>query len=292
MGLFPYRGETETIDNKIRSQVDGQFIRLTDGFTHYQQAGNQKDKTVILVHGFSVPYYVWDKTFDRLSEDGFHVIRYDLLGRGFSDKPDVDYGIDVFERQLLDLIRGLGLETPVNLIGLSFGGIIIASFAAHYPEIVDKLVFIDPAGYPMENMKSLNLFLKTGMADLVFRLVGNGKLFEKMVSLPFDQKDVREYIDRYKVQTKYKGFKRSLLKTMKNSLQTNYQPVFRKIGKMDKQVLLIWGTEDQTVPYHHHEYFLADIPSAEFLPVTGASHIPHHEKPELVNSHIEKFLRS
>jgi alpha-beta hydrolase superfamily lysophospholipase len=39
-------------------------------------------KVIILVHGFSVPYYIWDGTYDSLVKAGFHVIRYDEFGRG------------------------------------------------------------------------------------------------------------------------------------------------------------------------------------------------------------------
>src|ERR1044071_7303856 len=81
--------EIKAMDDEARKNVPGQFIKLSEGFTHYEMSGADTGKVVILVHGFSVPYYIWDATYDSLAQNGFHVIRYDEFGRGFSDRPDV-----------------------------------------------------------------------------------------------------------------------------------------------------------------------------------------------------------
>ena len=81
------------MNNEARKGIPGQFIKLTNGITHYQSGGPDTGKTIILVHGFSVPYYIWDTTYDSLVQNGLHVIRYDLFGRGYSDRPDVKYDL-------------------------------------------------------------------------------------------------------------------------------------------------------------------------------------------------------
>ena len=124
----------------------GSFVQLTDGVTHYELSNITKDHTVVLVHGFSVPYFIFDPTFHFLTRCGFRVLRYDLFGRGFSDRPDVNYNIDLFVEQLAELLDALRLTRPVTLIGLSMGGPISTTFTARYPERVNKLVLIDPAG--------------------------------------------------------------------------------------------------------------------------------------------------
>ena len=57
-------------------------------------------RTVVLVHGFSVPYYIWDSTTTALAAAGYRVVRYDEYGRGLSDRPNVDYTADLYDRQL------------------------------------------------------------------------------------------------------------------------------------------------------------------------------------------------
>src|SRR3972149_9257308 len=123
----------------------GSFIQLSDGVTHYELGGPQNGQPVVLVHGFSVPYFIFDPTFEALTKAGFRVLRYDLFGRGWSDRPRAKYNISLFVKQLKDLLDALQFQ-QVNLIGLSMGGPIAASFTARYPERVDKLALIDPAG--------------------------------------------------------------------------------------------------------------------------------------------------
>ena len=79
--------ESETLTDAVRSQVSGSFLRLADGVVHYELAGPPPTvldaRTVVLIHGFSVPYYIWDPTFEALAQAGFRVLRYDLYGRGY-----------------------------------------------------------------------------------------------------------------------------------------------------------------------------------------------------------------
>jgi hypothetical protein len=81
-----YNQETKTMNETARKNASGKFIQLTAGITHYEEDGADSSKVVILVHGFSVPYHIWDGTYDSLVQAGFHVIRYDEFGRGFSDR--------------------------------------------------------------------------------------------------------------------------------------------------------------------------------------------------------------
>ena len=57
--------------------LPGRFIRLPDGVMHYDIAGPNDAPVVVLVSGFSVPYAVWDSTFDVLARANFRVLRYD-----------------------------------------------------------------------------------------------------------------------------------------------------------------------------------------------------------------------
>src|SRR5262245_18214081 len=83
--------ERDAIDAAARRTAPGKFVRLTDGTTHYDVAGPDSGRPIVLVHGFSVPYYIWDSTAKALATAGHRVIRYDEYGRGFSDRPSVVY---------------------------------------------------------------------------------------------------------------------------------------------------------------------------------------------------------
>jgi pimeloyl-ACP methyl ester carboxylesterase len=55
-------------------------------------------------------------------------------------------------------------------------------------------------------------------------------------------------------------------------------------------VLLFWGRDDKTVPFAYSADICAAIPQIQFHAVDDCGHIPHYEKPEVVNPILLEFL--
>jgi pimeloyl-ACP methyl ester carboxylesterase len=202
--MHSFRSETRELDDEARRLTDGSYVQLSDGITHYELGNPSGDPTVVLVHGFSVPYYIYDPTFEFLSQNGCCVLRYDLFGRGFSDRPDVGYDIDLFVRQIKDLLDVLNIGGPICLVGLSMGGPITASFTARYPERVAKLILIDPAGAGTIFASQIARFVAApGIGERLLDLVGNGGIARSIVSDIFDKKLVEHFVELYMVQVQY-----------------------------------------------------------------------------------------
>jgi pimeloyl-ACP methyl ester carboxylesterase len=247
---------------------------------------------VVLVHGFSVPYFIFDPTFDFLTRSGFCTLRYDLFGRGFSDRPRVRYDIDLFVRQLLDLLDALRLMPPVNLVGLSMGGPITATFTSRHPGRVKSLTLIDPAGArPISLTPTLKAMKLPGIAEAIFGLVGGGSLLKSAAKDFFDPELVGHFVDKYKVQMQYKGFKRAILSSVRNNMLGSFIESYKAVGKMGKPVLLVWGRNDTTVPLVHSDDLRAAMPGAEFRVIENCGHIPHYEKPDEFNPVLLDFLK-
>lgn len=289
---FSFRDETKELNEETRKSASGAFIQLPNGVTHYELGGNESGEVVVLVHGFSVPYFIYDPTFEFLTQSGFRVLRYDLFGRGYSDRPRVDYNLDLFVNQLVDLLDSLRFTRPVNLIGISMGGPITAAFTVRDPERVNKLVLIDPAG-----TKSIALtpMLKAAkipfVAEAVLGLVGGEALVQSNAKDFFDPALVNHFSAQYRVQMQYKGFMRAILSTIRNGMLDSFIQVYEALGKLDKDVLLLWGRNDHTVPLEHSQALRAAISKVEFQIIENCGHIPHYEKPEVVNPILLDFLR-
>src|SRR4051794_19633635 len=119
---FTAERETLPLDDAARRNApNGEFVQLSGGMTHYQVGGPAGGRVVLLINGFSTPYNVWDPTFEGLANAGYRVLRYDLFGRGFSDRPIARYDADFFDRQALDLLNALHIG-QVDVGGLSMGG--------------------------------------------------------------------------------------------------------------------------------------------------------------------------
>lgn len=275
--------ETKIMNNEARKNVPGQFIKLTGGVTHYETGGPDTGKVVILVHGFSVPYYIWDVTFDSLVKNGFHVVRYDEFGRGYSDRPHVKYDPVLYRTQLQDLIISLKLKTPVSLAGLSIGGPVVTDFAVNNPSLVDKLILVDP---PYSSMK---LNKSEFVANYEWALNHEKQANDQLKDFKYPDQ-FPGWVDKYKVQMHYKGFRHALISTRKNYYGDIQVSNYKRLDGLQKKVLLIWGREDTSVPFHFSDSIRKAV-QVEFFPVDDAGHLPHLEKPGLVNQKIISFLR-
>jgi len=285
--------ETRQLNSQTRQYADGSFIQLPDGIVHYEFSNPDNEQSVVFVHGFSVPYFIFDPTFDFLTRSGFRALRYDLFGRGLSDRPRTRYNIDLFVNQLVDLLDALRITHPVNLIGLSMGGPITATFTARRPERVKSLTLIDPAGVkPVSLTPTLKAMRLPGVAEAVFSLVGSDVMIKMAAKDFIDPKLVDMFMDRYKVQMQFKGFKRAILSSIRNNMLDSFLEAYQATGKMDKPVLLFWGRKDMTVPFEYSHELRAAMPNVTFHVIEECGHIPHYEKPDEFNPILLKFLRN
>ena len=104
-----------------RVGAPGAFIQLRDGITHYEIAGSDTARTVVLLSGASVPFYIWDPTFGSLVANGYRVLRYNYYGRGFSDRPKLKYDLPTYDVQLTELLDSLGIRGRIDIAGVSMG---------------------------------------------------------------------------------------------------------------------------------------------------------------------------
>jgi len=289
---FIYRGEIKEIDDVARASISGSFIRLSNGCTHYELCGPASGEAVVLVHGFSVPYFIFDPTFSFLVDSGFRVLRYDLFGRGFSDRPRVKYNIGLFVNQLKELLDTLNIK-QTNLIGLSMGGAIASAFTVNFPERVHRLALMDSVGTrPAPFSWIYKAAMLPGISELILGMVNTDRMVQSMASGFFDPEHVKMFQDQCRVQIQYRGFKRALLSTLRNKTVDGIPEVYQNLGKLDMPVLLIWGRNDQTLPLEQSRDILSAVPRAEFHVIENCGHIPHYEKPDEVNPIIQQFLAS
>lgn len=282
--------ETRTLDEQTRANLPGQFVNLEDGVTHYELSGPADGPLVVLVHGFSVPYYVWDPTVAGLTSAGFQVLRYDLYGRGYSDRPETDYDLDLFVRQLSQLTEVVTLSKPFNLVGLSMGGPIVAAYTNRKPDHILTLTMIAPETLPV-----------TAKTIFPMNVPLLGEWVMKVYMVPFylpqsqgadayDPTLLPDWESRYRQQMDYIGFRRALLSTIRHLPQMNALNEFQQLSTSNIPVFLIWGEEDQSVTSEAIQQARLVLPQAEYLQLPLAGHLPQFEKADIVNQALIKFF--
>jgi pimeloyl-ACP methyl ester carboxylesterase len=287
-GFYAYANpERAALDATARAAAPGSFITLRDGQTHYEIAGPDTGRVAVLVHGFSVPAYIWDSTFNALAAAGYRVLRYDLFGRGWSDRPDASYDAAFYDAQLGQLMDSLRITGPVDLFGLSFGGAIAAHFAAAHPTRVRSLVLVDPLTAARE---------APGVVGAPFI----GAYFWQVAAVPrmadgqttdfLHPERFPGWADKYRPQTRYRGFGRSLRRSLLARGSVDFPTIYARIASAGTPVLLVWGKQDATLPISDAENVTRAIPATEFFAVDSAGHLPHLEQAAAFNARLLEFL--
>ena len=108
LGIFaPYWLKTKDL-KKISSKnlpSDGHWAQLSKGNIYYRwhHPEQKNGQTIVMVHGFSTPSFVWNGLLDGLLNKGYSILVYDHYGRGFSERPRTKYSLDFYVETLKNL---------------------------------------------------------------------------------------------------------------------------------------------------------------------------------------------
>jgi HOMODA hydrolase len=123
----------------------------TFGRIRIAEAGRGRAETIVFQHGLNGHLEAYAKNVVPLAKE-FHVVAFDYVGHGLSDKKVSEYNPDVFADQLGELMTALGLESA-HLSGESLGGWVSGLFAAKHPRRVKRLMLNTAGGIPIVSEK-------------------------------------------------------------------------------------------------------------------------------------------
>jgi 2-hydroxymuconate-semialdehyde hydrolase len=116
--------------------------------THYHEAG--AGATILFIHGSGPGVTAWANWRLILPEAAAraHVLAHDLLGFGYSARPDgATYGKDAWVDHLIDFLDAKGVSR-CSVVGNSLGGALALALAVRRPDLVDRLVLMGATGVP------------------------------------------------------------------------------------------------------------------------------------------------
>jgi 2-hydroxy-6-oxonona-2,4-dienedioate hydrolase len=123
--------------------------------TRYVETGRHEAPAVVMIHGTGGHWETFARNLAAYGEH-FHVVAFDLIGHGFSDRPDYDYEIPHYVEHTLAVMDAFEIE-HAHLLGTSLGSWIAAAIALHHPDRVDRMVLMSAAGLiaSEENMQRI-----------------------------------------------------------------------------------------------------------------------------------------
>ncbi len=270
----------------------GQYAQLSHGKVRYELAGPENGDIVVLIHGLIGHMHIWDNQFHFLVARGFRVLRFDIYGRGFSDRVKHEHSSELFVTQVSELIAHLALKGKLNLIGLSMGGAISTRFASRFPERISSVLLVDCYGIPTPNDPGIRIVQPKGIGEALIGTFGGGILKRAPIKGVYDKRKHKDFARWFSAPLVIKGSKRALLSTLRNFMLEDHAPHYQRLNEMDFPKLILWGREDAILPFEYGLRIHALMPTARFEVFEKCGHIPQYEEPEKFNSLALDFLES
>lgn len=126
------------VANSISAQ---EFMPINGNQIQYEKKGTGQP-AVIFVAGYGGPLASFDSVFDKVSKFTT-AIRYSRAGLGNSSYANKNKDFDTIVYELESLINALNIQQPFVLVGHSYGGLIIRSYAKRHPSNIAGLLFDD-----------------------------------------------------------------------------------------------------------------------------------------------------
>ena len=255
------------------------------------EAGEGNGLPLVLVHGFLVSHLVFDDLIDDLARH-FHVIAPDLPGFGESEKPNparYAYGVETFAEAVADLIAAYGVGRAC-VVGHGLGGAVGITLAAHYAELVTRLVVVDPLCYPYVPNRRLRMQLLPVIGSVLFKqLFGRrafrsyfrDEVFSAAAAVPLRR------IDRFYDHFNTPSARESAYAVLRSMLDT--RPVVARVARVRQPTLVTWGRDDRIFPAAYAFKLARDVPHAH-LELFDAGHSPHEEHPEEFARVVREFF--
>jgi pimeloyl-ACP methyl ester carboxylesterase len=117
--------------------VEG-FLERDVGRTWYRVTGEGGRTPLVCLHGGPGSTHNYFRPLERLADER-PVVVYDQLGCGRSDRPELDWCLEVFTEELDSLREQLGLDR-IHLLGTSWGGMLALEHALAQPGSVRSLI--------------------------------------------------------------------------------------------------------------------------------------------------------
>jgi pimeloyl-ACP methyl ester carboxylesterase len=219
---------------------------------------------------------------------GVRAIAVDLPGSGQSQKTGIQFTPAYFVDFLADFLGTLKISRII-LVGHSMGGAIAVHFAAKNPNLVEKLVLIDPDGLPGEegalgNLRTMGFIVDLGLA------LNNRLAVEFTTRLNvFHNPDLvtREFIDSV-AETCLSANGRHAQSTITKEV-LGHLPVDTLLPLLRAPTLILWGEDDRVLHPKWGRDFAARIPGSRLSIISNSGHMPQFENPSAVAEQILDF---
>lgn len=264
--------------------------------TRVIEAGDPQAPALVLLHGTGGHAETYCRNMRALSQ-GFRVLALDMVGHGYTGRPDIGYDVGDYAAHVVDVLDAAGIERA-HVSGESLGAMVAAWTGIAHPERVDRVVM---------NTGTLARPDADGQAQLddleqrTLALAREGITREKvrhrmnwLVAEP--ERMTEEMIDvrlRIYSQDGMLDSVATIMSRVVGMLRGDHGDEFMApgvLGRLERPTLVLWTEDNPGQTTEMARRASQDIPDHRFEVLTDCAHWPQFERPDVFNSMHLDFL--
>lgn len=242
-------------------------------------------RVLLLVHGHPFDRSMWALQAKAAAAAGWRAIVPDLRGYGQSAPVRGKATLDVFARDLAELLDHVGSKQAV-LAGLSMGGQIVMEFCRLFPERVTGLLLAatfartESSEGRLARYRTAERIEAEGMQVYAYELLPKMLAPETLAELPH----VAEHVLSMMLSAPAEGAAAAL---RGRAERPSYEDALRG---MQVPALVVAGGQDSFTDRDDAEQLRQLLPRSELLWMEDAGHMPNLERSDLFNSAMLTLL--
>lgn len=253
---------------------------------HLQISG-KGSKKIVFVHGLggTAEFYGPLLQTARL-EESYQCYRYDLEGHGLSPTSAASViSIQSYVDDLKSIFQTSGIQSAI-LVAHSMGGLIAMSFAAQNPELVEKMILLGPARYPIPaaaldaQNKRVAAVRAGGMSSIVEAVAANGTSTKTQAENPIAVSAVKATL----MSQDPEGYAKACT-ALANAAELRID-----LANLSMPVLIVTGSDDKASPVAVCEGLRDRLSDARLEVIEGVGHWSVFEDPVGVGRCVQSCL--
>lgn len=234
---------------------------------------------IVIVHGVGGHKEDWVAVAQALAQTRF-VLAVDMLGFGGSSKTGDDFSMPVQAAALAALLDHHNIE-KADLVGNSVGGWVTATFAATYPDRLNRLVLIDAAGFKAMFEGAPPVNFDPNDADEMQKLI-NITINSEVAQTPG--------LARRAFENYVASGEKAISATWGKSLFVSPR-LEELLPRITAPTLVLWGADDRLFPSALASVFAGQIADAQTRLIPNAGHFPQIDNPTATIEALSDYLK-
>ena len=277
---------------------DLQGVAFTQGYvnasgvrTRFLHCGDKAKPALVFLHGTGGHAEAYVR---NLAAHGEHYSTWavDMLGHGYTDKPDYDYEVPKYVAHLADFFDAVGIKTAA-LSGESLGGWVASHFAVTHPSRVTKLVLNTAGGdrIDMEALGRIRAMTMAAVEDPSWERL-KGRLEFLMYDKTLVHDDLIAGRQRIYAAPGMTTAMAHVLSMHTPEARQKYALTTEQWASIKQPTLVLWTSHDPTAKVEVGEKLASMIPGATLVVMQDCGHWPQFEDAPTFNRIHLEFLKS